>query len=49
MTVTVAIWVVYAVRSCSAARRASGRRLAWSLVAGAALVAVVLPLTHFAA
>ena len=39
-----------ALRCCSDARQGlQGRRLAWTLVAGAVLVAVVLPLTHFAA
>ena len=50
MTVTVLIWLVYA--AALAARHEAGlrgRRLAWSLVAGFGLVAVVLPLTHFAA
>jgi ABC-type transport system involved in cytochrome c biogenesis permease subunit len=50
MTVTVAIWAFYGV--VLLLRREAGlqgRRLAWSLVAGAVLVAVVLPLTHFAA
>ena len=49
MTVTAIIWLVYAaalgLRHEAGLR---GRRLAWSLVAGFALVAVVLPLTHFA-
>ena len=49
MTVTVAIWAFYA--GALVLRHAAGllgRRLAWVLVAGEALVAVVLPLTHFA-
>jgi ABC-type uncharacterized transport system permease subunit len=50
MTVSVAIWAFYGL--ALVLRREAGlqgRRLASSLVAGAALVAVVLPLTHFAA
>ena len=49
MTVTVVVWAVYA--STLVLRREiglRGRRLAWSLLAGFVLVAVVLPLTHFA-
>jgi ABC-type transport system involved in cytochrome c biogenesis permease subunit len=49
MTVTAVIWAVYA--AALVLRRETGlqgRRLAWSLVAGFSLVAVVLPLTHFA-
>ena len=49
MTVTVAIWVFYLLLLLL--RREAGllgRRLAWSLLAGVLLVAVVLPLTHFA-
>ena len=49
MTVTVLIWTLYVV--ALVLRREAGlqgRRLAWSLVAGFSLVAVVLPLTHFA-
>jgi len=49
MTVSVALWAVYA--GALLLRREidlQGRRLAWSLVAGLALVAVVLPLTHYA-
>ena len=49
MTVTVVLWVLYA--AALVLRREvglQGRRLAWSLVAGFSLVAVVLPLTHFA-
>jgi ABC-type uncharacterized transport system permease subunit len=49
MTVTALIWLLYAV--VLLLRRGAGlrgRRLAWSLVTGFALVAVVLPLTHFA-
>ena len=50
MTVTIAIWVFYGL-ALLLRREAGlqGRRLAWTLVAGAVLVAVVLPLTHFAA
>ena len=49
MTVTVLIWTLY-VATLVLRREAGlqGRRLAWSLVAGFSLVAVVLPLTHFA-
>lgn len=50
MTVTVAIWAFYGL--ILLLRREAGllgRRLAWALVSGALLVAVVLPLTHFAA
>ena len=49
MTVTVVLWALYA--AALVLRREiglQGRRLAWSLVAGFTLVAVVLPLTHFA-
>lgn len=49
MTVAVAIWAFYAL--ALVLRREAGlqgRRLAWALVGGATLVAVVLPLTHFA-
>jgi ABC-type uncharacterized transport system permease subunit len=49
MSVTVAIWMFYGL--ALVLRREAGlqgRRLAWVLVAGAVLVAVVLPLTHFA-
>lgn len=49
MTVTAVIWAVYA--AALVLRRETGlqgRRLAWSFVAGFSLVAVVLPLTHFA-
>jgi ABC-type uncharacterized transport system permease subunit len=49
MTVTVVLWGLYA--GALVLRREvglQGRRLAWSLVAGLTLVAVVLPLTHFA-
>jgi ABC-type uncharacterized transport system permease subunit len=49
MSVTVAIWAFYGL--ALVLRREAGlqgRRLAWVLVAGAMLVAVVLPLTHFA-
>lgn len=50
MTVTVAIWAFYGL-ALLLRREAGlqGRRFAWTLVAGAVLVAVVLPLTHFAA
>jgi ABC-type uncharacterized transport system permease subunit len=49
MTVTTVIWAVYA--AALVLRRETGlqgRRLAWSLVGGFSLVALVLPLTHFA-
>lgn len=49
MVVTALIWGVYAV--ALVLRREAGlrgRRLAWTLLAGFGLVAVVLPLTHFA-
>jgi ABC-type uncharacterized transport system permease subunit len=49
MTVTAVLWALYA--TALVLRREAGlqgRRLAWSLVAGFTLVAVVLPLTHFA-
>ena len=49
MVVTAAIWALYA--TALLLRREiglRGRRAAWSLIAGLALVAVVLPLTHFA-
>lgn len=49
MSVTVVLWALYA--AALLLRREmglQGRRLAWSLVAGFSLVAVVLPLTHFA-
>jgi len=50
MTVTIAIWAFYGL-ALLLRREAGlqGRRLAWTLVIGAVLVAVVLPLTHFAA
>ena len=49
MTVTVAIWVFYALALLLRYEAGfQGRRLAWLLVGGVALVAVVLPLTHFA-
>lgn len=50
MTVTIAIWAFYGL-TLLLRREAGllGRRLAWTLVGGAALVAVVLPVTHFAA
>lgn len=49
MAVTVVIWAVYAL-TLLLRREAGlrGHRLAWSLLTGFALVAVVLPLTHFA-
>ena len=49
MAVTVGIWALYAL-ALLLRREAGlhGRRFAWVLVAGLALVAVVLPLTHFA-
>lgn len=49
MTVTVVIWGLYA--ATLVLRRElqlRGKRLAWSLLTGFLLVAVVLPLTHFA-
>ena len=49
MTVTIAVWAFYGI--VLLLRREAGlqgRRLAWSLTVGAVLVAVVLPLTHFA-
>ena len=49
MAVTLAIWVLYA--TGLVLRREiglHGRRFAFLLVAGFALVAIVLPLTHFA-
>jgi ABC-type uncharacterized transport system permease subunit len=49
MTVTVVIWALYA--ATLILRRElhlRGKRLAWSLLTGFMLVAVVLPLTHFA-
>ena len=50
MTVTIAIWAFYGVALLLRHEAGLlGRRLAWTLVAGAALVAVVLPVTHFAA
>jgi ABC-type uncharacterized transport system permease subunit len=49
MTVTVAIWVFYAVGLIVRHEAGlQGRRFAWLLVGGAVLVAIVLPLTHFA-
>jgi ABC-type uncharacterized transport system permease subunit len=49
MTVTALIWALYAVvLLLRREARLRGRRLAWSLVTGFGLVAVVLPLTHFA-
>ena len=50
MTVTIAIWAFYGL--VLLLRREAGllgKRLAWTLVVGAALVAFVLPVTHFAA
>ena len=49
MTVTVAIWAFYA--AALVLRHEAGllgRRLAWVLIGGVALLVVVLPLTHFA-
>lgn len=50
VAVTIGIWALYAtallLRHEAGLR---GRRLAWSFVAGFGLVAIVLPLTHFAA
>lgn len=49
MTATVVLWALYA--AVLILRRElglQGRRLAWLLVAGFSVVAVVLPLTHFA-
>ena len=49
MTVTIAIWAFYGmVLLLRREAGLQGRRLAWSFTAGAVLVAVVLPLTHFA-
>ena len=49
MTITLGVWVLYAVTLLLRWETAlQGRRLAWSLLAGLALVSVVLPLTHFA-
>ena len=49
MTVTVAMWGFYALALILRHEAGlQGRRLAWLLVAGAALIAIVLPLTHFA-
>ena len=48
-TVTIAIWAYYGIVLLLRREAAlQGRRLAWSLTVGAVLVAVVLPLTHFA-
>ena len=50
MTVTVAVWVLYTV--ALVLRREAGlrgRRYAWAVVLGFGLVAVALPVTHFAA
>ena len=50
MTVTVAVWVLYTV--ALVLRREAGlrgRRYAWAVLLGFGLVAVVLPVTHFAA
>jgi ABC-type uncharacterized transport system permease subunit len=49
MTVTVIVWAVYAITLVLRREMGlRGRRLAWSLLAGFVLVAVVLPLTPFA-
>jgi ABC-type uncharacterized transport system permease subunit len=49
MTITLGVWVLYAVTLLLRWETAlQGRRLAWSLLAGLALVGAVLPLTHFA-
>jgi ABC-type uncharacterized transport system permease subunit len=49
MTVTGVIWIAYALALVlHREARLAGRRMAWSLLMGFALVAVVLPLTHFA-
>jgi ABC-type uncharacterized transport system permease subunit len=49
MTVTVCIWAMYAATLLLRREaRLQGRRLALSLVGGFSLVALVLPLTHFA-
>jgi len=49
MTITLGVWVLYAVTLLLRWETAlQGKRLAWSLLAGLALVGVVLPLTHFA-
>jgi ABC-type transport system involved in cytochrome c biogenesis permease subunit len=49
MVVTLGIWVLYAtVLVLRREARLHGRRAAWLLLAGFALVAVVLPITHFA-
>lgn len=49
MTVAVVIWALYALTLVLRRERGlRGTRLAWSLLAGFVLVAVVLPLTHFA-
>ena len=49
MVVTLGIWVLYAtVLVLRREARLQGRRAAWLLLAGFALVAVVLPITHFA-
>ena len=49
MSVTVVVWVVNTV-ALVLRREASlrGRRYAWAVLLGFALVAVVLPVTHFA-
>jgi ABC-type uncharacterized transport system permease subunit len=50
MAVTACIWALYAlVLLLRREGELRGRRAAWSLVTGLSLVAVVLPLTHFAA
>jgi ABC-type uncharacterized transport system permease subunit len=49
MVVTLGIWALYAtLLVLRHERRLHGRRAAWLLLLGFALVAVVLPLTHFA-
>ena len=49
MTVTVGMWGFYALALILRHEAGlQGRRLAWLLVGGAALIAIVLPLTHFA-
>jgi ABC-type uncharacterized transport system permease subunit len=49
MAVTIGIWALYAcVLLLRRDARLHGRRAAWLLLVGFALVAVVLPLTHFA-
>lgn len=49
MTVSLVIWAAYALALVLRLEaRLQGKRLAWFLLAGFSLVAVVLPLTHFA-